>query len=75
MWDPKYRKALNERRSQAVAGGGDKRIEAQHKKGKMTARERLDVLFDKGTFVEINTLVEAQDTRFGMDKSVFPETA
>ncbi len=72
MWDPKYREALSMRRSQAVASGGEKRIEAQHKKGKMTARERLDILFDKGTFVEINTLVEAQDTRFGMDKKRIP---
>lgn len=72
MWDPKYRKALNSRRSSAKAGGGEKRIEAQHKKGKLTARERLDILFDKGTFVEINTLVEAQDTRFGMDKKRVP---
>jgi len=72
MWDPKYREALNTRRAQAIAGGGDKRIEAQHKKGKMTARERLDILFDKGTFVEINTLIEAQDTRFGMDKKRVP---
>ncbi len=72
MWDPKYREALKTRRSAAIAGGGEKRVEAQHKKGKMTARERLDILFDKGTFVEINTLVEAQDSRFGMDKKRVP---
>lgn len=72
MWDPKYREALKTRRLAAIAGGGEKRIAAQHKKGKMTARERLDILFDKGTFVEINTLVEAQDSRFGMDKKRVP---
>ena len=59
MWDPKYREALNKRRSSAKVGGGEKRIESQHKKDKLTARERLDILFDKNTFVEINTLVEA----------------
>ena len=72
MWDPKYRDELNNRRSSAKAGGGEKRIEAQHKKGKLTARERLDILFDKDTFVEINTLVEAQDSRFGMDRKRIP---
>ena len=72
MWDPKYRDTLEERRSKAVVGGGQKRIDAQHGKGKLTARERLDILFDKGTFVEINTLIEAQDNRFGMDKKRIP---
>ena len=72
MWDPKYREALNNRRSAAKVGGGEKRIEAQHNKGKMTARERLDILFDKDTFVEINTLVESQGSRFGMDKKRVP---
>ena len=72
MWDPKYKEALEERRSKAIVGGGQKRIDAQHGKGKLTARERLDILFDKGTFVEINTLVEAQDNRFGMDKKRIP---
>ncbi len=72
MWDPKYREALTSRREAAVAGGGEKRIETQHAKGKLTARERLDCLFDKGTFVEINTLMESQDSRFGMDRKRIP---
>ncbi|MBR3123866.1 MAG: acyl-CoA carboxylase subunit beta [Mogibacterium sp.] len=62
MWNSKYRDELNYRRSSAIAGGGDRRIDNQHKKGKLTARERIDYLFDEGTFVEINTLIEAQDT-------------
>lgn len=72
MWNPKYRETLVARRMAAFIGGGEKRIEAQHKKGKLTARERLDILFDKGTFVEINTLIEAQDSRFEMDKKRIP---
>ncbi len=72
MWDKKYRDELACRRSSAMSGGGEKRIENQHKKGKLTARERLDCLFDKGSFVEINTLVESQDSHFGMDKKRIP---
>ena len=72
MWDSKYRKELNDRRSAAISGGGDKRIESQHRKGKLTARERIDYLFDEGTFVEINTLIEAQDQSFGMDEKRIP---
>ena len=72
MWDPKYKQALIGRRVAANMGGGEKRIEAQHSKGKLTARERLEYLFDKGTFVEINTLVETQEKRFGMDNKQVP---
>ena len=61
MWDSKYRQALIDRRSAAILGGGEERIAVQHGKGKLTARERLEYLFDKDTFVEINTLVESQD--------------
>ena len=60
MWDSKYRKELEERRITAFGGGGEKRKENQHLKGKLTARERIDYLFDKDSFVEINTIVEAQ---------------
>jgi acetyl-CoA carboxylase carboxyltransferase component len=49
-------------------GGGAKRIEAQHQKGKMTARERLDMLFDDGTFIELDTFVETRSIDFGMQK-------
>ena len=61
MWDSKYRQALIDRRSAAILGGGEERIAVQHGKGKLTARERLEYLFDTDTFVEINTLVESQD--------------
>lgn len=72
MWDPKYREELNNRRASSVAAGGEKRIETQHKKGKLTARERLDYLFDEGTFTELESLIETQETRFGMDKKKIP---
>lgn len=72
MWNKKYRDELERRRSAAMAGGGDKRIESQHRKGKLTVRERLNYLFDENSFVEINTLVEAQDSRFDMDKKKIP---
>lgn len=62
MWNPKYREELNRRRAAAVAGGGEKRVENQHRKGKLTARERVNYLFDEGSFVEINTLIESQDS-------------
>ncbi len=48
--------------------GGEKRIAKQHQKGKLTARERLDLLFDEGTFVEIDAFVRHRCTNFGMEK-------
>ena len=72
MWDAKYREELKKRRSAAAAGGGEKRVENQHKKGKLTARERIDYLFDKDSFVEINSLIEAQEDRFDMDRKKVP---
>ena len=47
-------------------GGGDARIEKQHAKGKLTARERIDLLLDEGTFVEINPFVQHRIVDFGM---------
>lgn len=47
-------------------GGGDARIEKQHAKGKLTARERIDLLLDEGTFVEINPFVQHRTVDFGM---------
>ena len=58
-------------REEALQGGGEKRIEAQHKKGKLTARERLHFLLDKGSFEEIGRLVTHRSTLFGLDKQVF----
>ncbi|WP_321330225.1 acyl-CoA carboxylase subunit beta [uncultured Ilyobacter sp.] len=53
-------------------GGGAKRIEKQHEKGKMTARERLEYFFDAGSFVEIDAFVQHRCTNFGMDKQDLP---
>ena len=60
---------LEKLRREALLGGGEKRIEAQHKKGKLTARERIDMLLDEGTFVEMDMLVRHRNNDFGMDKN------
>ena len=57
---------LDRRRAAARAGGGEKRIAAQHAKGKLTARERLDVLLDEGSFEELDMFVEHNAIDFGM---------
>lgn len=54
-----------------MKGGGDKRIEAQHKKGKLSARERLQLLLDEGSFEEIGMLVTHRCRDFGMEKEVY----
>lgn len=51
---------LLEKKAKLALGGGEKRIEAQHAKGKLTARERLNILFDQDSFVEIDTFVERE---------------
>ena len=58
---------LEAMRDKARLGGGQKRIDAQHAKGKLTARERLDLLFDEGTFEEWDMFVEHRCTDFGME--------
>jgi propionyl-CoA carboxylase beta chain len=63
---------LEERRAQARLGGGEKRIEAQHARGKLTARERIELLLDKGSFEEFDMFVEHRSTDFGMDKAKIP---
>ncbi len=60
-------KALVGRRETARMGGGQKRIDAQHQKGKLTARERLELLLDKGSFEEFDMFVQHRCTNFGMD--------
>src|ERR1700744_5039381 len=60
---------LDERRANARAGGGQTRIEAQHKRGKLTARERIELLMDRGSFEELDMFVEHRSTDFGMEKS------
>src|SRR5690349_8845762 len=64
--------ALEARRSAARLGGGQRRIDAQHGKGKLTARERLDVLLDPGSFEEYDMFVTHRATDFGMDKTIIP---
>jgi len=59
---------LKKKREEAMAMGGEARVEKQHQKGKLTARERLDLLFDKGTFREIDMLVKHRSVNFGMEK-------
>lgn len=72
MWEAKYLDELEARRAKAKAGGGEKRIEAQHKKGKLTVWERLEYLFDAGSFQEVGSLVESRFTDFGMDQKKLP---
>ncbi|MCB9057356.1 MAG: acyl-CoA carboxylase subunit beta [Calditrichae bacterium] len=60
-------KYLEKLREEAKLGGGEKRIEAQHKKGKLTARERIDYLLDEGTFVEMDMMVRHRSRDFGLD--------
>lgn len=65
-------KNLKEKEEKVKAGGGEKRVKAQHEKGKLTARERLDLLLDKDSFVELDLLVEHRCSNFGMDKMEAP---
>ena len=64
-------KELIELREKARLGGGEKRIESQHKKGKYTARERIAMLLDEGSFEEFDMFVTHRCTNFGMEKKVF----
>ena len=63
---------LREKRQKAFEGGGTLRIESQHKKGKLTARERLHFLLDEGSFQEIGMLVTHRSIDFGMEKEKYP---
>ena len=62
-------KELERRREIARMGGGQARIDAQHKKGKLTARERIEVFLDEGSFEEFDMYVEHRSTDFGMEKT------
>ena len=62
---------LEEANSEALKGGGVHRIETQHKKGKLTARERLNLLLDKGSFNEIGKFVTHRSSEFGLDKEKY----
>jgi propionyl-CoA carboxylase beta chain len=63
---------MEKRRSAAKMGGGQRRIDAQHAKGKLTARERLDVLLDEDSFEEFDTYVEHNCVDFGMQEQTIP---
>jgi len=63
---------LEKRRATARLGGGQKRIDAQHQRGKLTARERIDLLLDEGSFEEFDMFVEHRCTDFGMEGQKIP---
>ncbi len=63
---------LERRRAVARIGGGEKRIEAQHARGKLTARERVDLLMDEGSFEEFDMFVEHRSVDFDMEKTKIP---
>ena len=59
---------LERKRAEARAGGGERRVAAQHAKGKLTARERIELLLDEGSFEEFDMFVEHRCTEFGMEE-------
>ena len=63
---------LNRRKEQAAQGGGQRRIQAQHDRGKLTARERINMLADQGSFEEFDSLVLHRATDFGVDQQQYP---
>ena len=67
----KRNERLNELRKQAKLGGGQERIDAQHAKGKLTARERIQLFLDEGSFEEMGMLVQHRSHLFGMEKQKF----
>jgi len=72
--DHKHNEKFNEldaKREQAKLGGGENRIQKQHDKNKLTARERIDILLDKNSFVELDMFVQHRATDFGMEKQKF----
>ncbi len=63
---------LHRRQAEAEQGGGSARVAQQHAKGKLTARERLDLLLDEGSFVELDRFVTHRSTEFGLEKQRYP---
>src|SRR6056297_466610 len=61
-------KKLIDSRTEAKLGGGEKRIKSQHEKGKLTARERIEILLDEGSFEEFDMFVKHRCVNFGMEK-------
>lgn len=72
MWDNKYNEELLKRRKEARAGGGADKMAKQHEKGKLSAWERLEILFDEGTFVEVDNLIESRIDDFQMAEKRVP---
>ncbi|CAM9578384.1 unnamed protein product, partial [Discosporangium mesarthrocarpum] len=67
-----FRARLEEEREKALAGGGEARIQKQHARGKLSARERLELLLDPGSFREYDMLKTHRCTDFGMDSEHIP---
>src|SRR4030066_2502486 len=65
-------KFLKQKKEEAKIGGGQKRIDEQHQKGKLTARERLEILLDENSFEEFDAFVTHRSTEFGLDKLKYP---
>lgn len=63
---------LNKKREEAKLGGGPEKIKKQHEKGKLTARERIELLVDEGSFEEIDSFVQHRASDFGLDKNKYP---
>src|SRR5690625_7536170 len=66
------KKRLKSLREASLAGGGEERVRRQHKKGKLTARERIHLLAEKGSFEEIDALLTHRSSSFGLDKQKIP---
>jgi propionyl-CoA carboxylase beta chain len=66
---------LERRIAESEQGGGDSRVKAQHAKGKLSARERLDLLLDEGSFVELDRFVVHRSTDFGLEQQSSTATA
>ena len=71
MSEDKNIKRLRELRAESLKGGGAKRIKAQHDQGRLTARERLDLLLDKGSFRELDAFVKHRTNSFGLEKQKY----
>lgn len=67
----KFRRRLDSAQEKALEGGGAKRVETQHSRGKLTARERLELLLDEGSFREYDKLKTHRCTEFGMEKEQY----
>jgi acetyl-CoA carboxylase carboxyltransferase component len=72
MLKSKFKERLQVDRTKSLLGGGQDRIDRQHAKGSLTARERLEILFDEGTFQELDAFKTHRCTEFNMEKTQFP---